>query len=66
VPVLAQFVIGIEGADEPISRHWRGMMMPVCADRAVVRLIDESRSGERRAMYATNPAEARVETVFKK
>src|SRR5258708_37368159 len=29
------------------------MIMPECDDHVVMRLIDESRSGERRAMYAT-------------
>src|SRR6266700_4274275 len=34
-------------------RHWHGMIMLAGDDRAVMRLIDESRSGEGRAVYAT-------------
>lgn len=53
-PTSARFAMGFEGAAGPIyPRHWHGMMMPASDDRAVLRLIDESRLGERRAMYAT-------------
>ncbi len=53
-PAPARFAIGFEGAAGPIyPRHRHGMIMPASDDRAVMRLIDESRSGERRAMYAT-------------
>jgi hypothetical protein len=39
-PAPAQFAIGSEGADEPISQALAWY------DRAVMRSIDESRSGE--------------------
>lgn len=52
-PTPAHCAIGFEGADEPMSRHWHGMIIPACVVHAVMKLIGESLSGEREAMYAT-------------
>jgi hypothetical protein len=57
VPAPGQFAIGFEGADEPISRHWHGLMMSARAGSAVVRLIVESGYGNsRRPMIRKTPS----------